>query len=154
VRNCQHIASLSLIAPAGVRVKGVPCGDNFIWSPEEATRNLYFDQSFAERVLAHVPSDEEADLLLTNRFMAAKLGWEPRWFDPALERWLHRIKVPTFVLWGRDDKFLPSNYAKVWSERVPNVRVDIIPECGHLPHVERADVSARKILTFLEGGRS
>jgi pimeloyl-ACP methyl ester carboxylesterase len=34
------------------------------------------------------------------------------------------------------------------------VRVDIIPECGHLPHVEKADVAARKIFSFLEGERS
>jgi pimeloyl-ACP methyl ester carboxylesterase len=96
-------------------------------------------------------TEEQQDLLLTNRFMAAKLGWEPRWFDPALERWLHRIKVPTLVLWGAEDKLLPAAYAKVWGERVPDVRVEIIPECGHLPHVEKAAVAAEKILDFLAG---
>ena len=35
VRNCSRIASLSLLAPAGIRVKGMPCGDNFIWDAEE-----------------------------------------------------------------------------------------------------------------------
>jgi pimeloyl-ACP methyl ester carboxylesterase len=154
VRNCGQLASLSLIAPAGVRVKGVPTGDNFIWSPEELARNLFHDQSFAEQVIAYTPSEEEADLQLTNRFMAAKLGWEPRWFNPALERWLHRIKVPVLVLWGRDDKVMPSAYAKVWQERVPGVRVEIIPECGHLPQVEKADLAAQKILRFVDGVRS
>ena len=48
VRNCQHLASLTLLAPAGIRVKGVPCGDNFIWSPAETARNLFYDQSYAE----------------------------------------------------------------------------------------------------------
>jgi pimeloyl-ACP methyl ester carboxylesterase len=154
VRNCSRLASLSLIAPAGVRVKGVPSGDNFIWSPEELARNLFHDQSFAEQMIAYTPSEEEADLQLTNRFMAAKLGWEPRWFNPALERWLHRIKVPVFVLWGREDKIMPSAYAKVWQERVPDVRVEIVPECGHLPQVEKADLAAQKILRFVEGVRS
>src|SRR5215470_10029338 len=139
VRNCSRLASLILIASAGLRVKGVPSGDNFIWSPEELARNLYYDQSFAERVLAHVPSEEEADLALTNRFMAAKLGWEPRWFNPTLERWLHRIDVPTLVLWGAEDKFLPSQYAARWRERVPGALVETIPACGHLPHIEKAD---------------
>jgi pimeloyl-ACP methyl ester carboxylesterase len=154
VRNATRLASLTLIAPAGIRVKGVPCGDNFIWSPEEAARNLFHDQSFADQMLAQVPSEEEADLVLTNRFMAAKLGWEPRWFNPTLERWLHRIPVPTLVLWGPDDKFLPSRYAELWRERVPGATVQIIGACGHLPHVEKADATAAAILRFLGGKRS
>ncbi|MFL5063007.1 MAG: alpha/beta fold hydrolase [Xanthobacteraceae bacterium] len=152
VRNCARLATLTLIAPAGIRVKGVPMGDNFIWSPEETARNLFYDQSFAEKMLAQVPSEEEADRALTNRFMAAKLGWEPRWFNPSLERWLHRIKVPTLVLWGADDKFLPSRYAELWGERVPGAKVELIPRCGHLPHIEKAEMTADKILGFL-GGR-
>jgi len=152
-RNSTQLASLTLIAPAGIRIKGILTGDNFIWSPEEATRNLFHDQSFAEKRLAQKPAEQEMDLILTNRFMAAKLGWEPRWFSPSLERWLHRIKARTFVLWGDNDKILPSAYAEVWGERVPGARVDIIPECGHLPLVEKADISAQKILAFLDGGR-
>jgi pimeloyl-ACP methyl ester carboxylesterase len=152
VRNSARLATLTLVAPAGIRVKGVPIGDNFIWSPEETARNLFHDQSFAEKMLAQVPSEEEADRQLTNRFMAAKLGWEPRWFNPSLERWLHRIKVPTLVLWGADDKFLPSRYAELWGERVPGAKVELVPQCGHLPHIEKADMTAEKILGFL-GGR-
>jgi pimeloyl-ACP methyl ester carboxylesterase len=152
VRNSARLATLTLMAPAGIRLKGVPMGDNFIWSPEETARNLFYDQSFADKMLAQVPSEEEADRALTNRFMAAKLGWEPRWFNPSLERWLHRIRVPTLVLWGADDKFLPSRYAELWRERVPGAKVELIPQCGHLPHVEKADATAKKILGFL-GGR-
>jgi len=35
IRNCAQVRSLTLIALAGVRVKGVPSGDTFIWSPDE-----------------------------------------------------------------------------------------------------------------------
>jgi pimeloyl-ACP methyl ester carboxylesterase len=151
VRNCSRLASITLIAPAGVRVKGVPMGDNFIWSPEELARNLFHDQSFAEAMLARTISEEEADRILTNRFMAARLGWEPRWFNPALERWLHRISVPSLLIWGEDDKLLPSAYAKKWQERVPDMRAAILSECGHLPTVEKAHATAKLVLDFLEG---
>jgi pimeloyl-ACP methyl ester carboxylesterase len=151
VRNCQNIASLTLIAPAGIRVKGFPVGDNFIWSPEELARNIFYDQSYAERVLAQQPTEKETEVLMRNRFMAAKLGWEPRWYNPALERWLHRIAVPTLVIWGEDDKLLPSRYAALWGERVPNVNVKLIPQCGHLPHVEKAGITADAVLAFLDG---
>jgi len=156
VRNSTQLKSLTLIAPAGVRIKGMPGGDNFIWPPDELARNLFHDQSFAERMIAQgqAMSDEEADLALTNRFAAAKYGWEPRWFNPALERWLHRIKPPTFMIWGADDKILPCAYADVWKARVPGLRVEMLPECGHLPHIEKADVAAEKVLGFLAGVRS
>ncbi len=151
VRNSTRLASLSLIAPAGIRVKGVPPGDNFIWSPEETARNLYHDQSFAEQILARIPSEQEAELALKNRFMAAKLGWEPRWFNPALERWLHRVNVPALILWGENDKLLPSRYATLWSERIPAAKIDLIPQCGHLPQVEKAELTACKIIEFIAG---
>jgi pimeloyl-ACP methyl ester carboxylesterase len=151
VRNCSRLASLSLIAPAGVRLKGVPMGDNFIWSPQETAENLFHDRRFTEEMLARTPSEPEFELQLVNRLMAAKLGWEPRWFNPALEGWLHRIQVPTQLLWGAEDKLLPSRYAEVWARHVPDIAVEIIPECGHLPQVEKADITARKILAFIGG---
>jgi len=52
------------LAPAGIRVKGVPYGDNFIWGPEEAVRNLYHDQSFADRILALTPTEAQMDVML------------------------------------------------------------------------------------------
>jgi len=151
IRNCSKIASLTLIAPSGIRMRGVPIGDNFIWSPEETVRNLVHDQSLAEEMLARPISEEEAELQMTNRFMAAKLGWEPRWFNPSLERWLHRIQVPTLVAWGVEDKFLPSRYAELWREKVPQAAVELIPECGHMPHIEKPDVLARRIVSFVGG---
>jgi pimeloyl-ACP methyl ester carboxylesterase len=153
VRNTSRLATLTLLAPAGIRVKGIPSGDNFIWSAEEAERNLWHDQKFADAVLARTPTDEAADIELTNRFMAAKFGWEPRWHNPALERWLHRIDVPTLVIWGEQDKLFPSVYAKAWKERIPDSRVEIIPNCGHRPHFERLDVALPTILRFLDGER-
>jgi len=152
VRNCAHVASLTLLAPAGLRVKGIPSGDVFIWAPDEAVRNVYYDQSIAERILAMPVSDEMADIMLTNRFASAKFGWEPRWYNPALERWLHRITAPTSVIWGADDKLFPKEYAARWGKRIPHATVEIIPQCGHVPLVEKADVTARHILDLV--GRS
>jgi pimeloyl-ACP methyl ester carboxylesterase len=153
VRNCSRLASLSLLAPAGVRVKGIPAGDNFIWGPEEAVRNLYYDQSIATRLLAVPVTDDQADLMLTNRFAATKFGWEPRWFNPSLERWLHRISVPTLVLWGKDDKLFPSAYAARWGERIPASRVEIVPECGHGIVIEKPERAAKEIMRLIAGTR-
>lgn len=151
VRDRARFQSLTLLAPAGIRVEGVPAGDTFIWGPEEAARNLFHDQSFAERMLAVPPTEEQMDILLKNRFTVTKLGWEPRWFDPDLERWLHRIKLPALVVWGDDDKVMPPDYAARWRERLPDSRLEMVKDCGHLPHVEQADVVTRQVRDFLKG---
>jgi len=151
IRDRARFKSLVQLAPAGIRVQGVPCGDNFIWGPEEALRNLYYDQSFADRILAVKPSDEQMDVMLKNRFTVAKFGWQPRWYNPDLEKWLHRIKLPALVIWGGDDKIMPREYAGLWRERLPDARLILLPECGHLPHVEHAETVARHVHDFLKG---
>jgi pimeloyl-ACP methyl ester carboxylesterase len=103
-------------------------------------------------MLAMPVSDDEADIALTNRFTTAKFGWDPRWFNPSLERWLHRISVPTLVMWGENDKLFPKDYAARWGERIPNATVEIIPACGHVPAIEKPDVAAQKVLRLI--GRS
>ncbi|MGC2413132.1 MAG: alpha/beta fold hydrolase [Stellaceae bacterium] len=151
IRDRARFRSLVQLAPAGIRKKGVPCGDNFIWGPEEALRNLYHDQSFANRILAVSPSEEQMDVMLKNRFAVAKFGWQPRWFNPDLEKWLHRVKLPALVVWGEDDKIMPPAYAALWQERLPDARLVMLERCGHLPHVERAERVTRHVLDFLEG---
>ena len=66
----------------------------------EAVRNLYHDQSFADRILALSPSEQQMDVMLRNRFTVAKLGWQPRWFSPDLEKWLGFVR-DVFVDPGR-----------------------------------------------------
>jgi pimeloyl-ACP methyl ester carboxylesterase len=151
IRDRSRFRSLVQLAPAGIRVEGVPCGDNFIWGPEEAVRNLYHDQSFADRILALTLSDEQLDVMLRNRFTVAKLGWQPRWFNPDLEKWLHRIKLPALIVWGDDDKIMPPVNAALWRERLPDARLVMVEGCGHLPHVEHAPLVARHVCAFLEG---
>lgn len=151
IRDRSRFRSLTQLAPAGIRTKGVPCGDNFIWGPEEAIRNLYHDQAFADRILGLTPTEAQMDVMLKNRFSAAKFGWQPRWFNPDLEKWLHRIKLPALVMWGDDDKILPPVNAALWQRRLPDARMIMVRNCGHLPHVEQADTVARDVIAFLEG---
>ncbi len=104
-------------------------------------------------MLALPISDEDADIALTNRFAATKFGWEPRWYNPALERWLHRISVATLIVWGRNDKLFPCDYAARWGERIPASRVEIIPDCGHVPAVEKPERTAQEIMRLIAGIR-
>jgi pimeloyl-ACP methyl ester carboxylesterase len=148
IRDASRLRRLTLIAPAGIRVKGTPQGDIFIWSPEERVRNLFWDQSLAQRILDQQYSEQEVERALRNRFAATKFLWQPRGFDPALEKWLHRVKVPAQIIWGDSDQLLPPAYADRWLQRLPHARMSLIAQSGHLPHVEKAEEVARAVTAF------
>jgi pimeloyl-ACP methyl ester carboxylesterase len=151
VRDRSRLKSLTLISPAGLRVPGNPPGDIFIWNAEEGVRNAYHDQSMASAVLDVLLSDEEREIALKNRFAAAKYCWQPRLFNPDLEKWLHRIKLKTLVVWGRDDKIFAPAYADLWVQRLPQAELLMLEECGHLPQIEKSDVVGARVRQFMQG---
>lgn len=150
IRDRARAKSLTVMSAAGLRVEGVTSGDIFIWNREELLRNMFHDQAYAEVILALNLTDEQIDLALKNRFTATKLGWQPRWFNPDLEKWLHRIKLPSLVLWGADDKVMPAAYAALWQATLPNARLAMIKDCGHIPQVEKHAETIAAVRGFLK----
>jgi pimeloyl-ACP methyl ester carboxylesterase len=49
-----------------------------------------------------------------------------------LEPRLAELEVPTFVVWGEDDRFLPVALAERLGDVLPDVTVALLPGCGHL----------------------
>jgi len=147
LRNAERLASLTLSAAAGILVKGEPMGDVFIWNAEERARNLFFDQSLAEAFMAQTPDAAAADIALKNSFATARLAWNPRFHNPQLRKWIHRITLPTLIIWGKEDKIFPEPYAHAYKALLPQAELRILPECGHLPQIE-------KTAEFVEAVRS
>jgi pimeloyl-ACP methyl ester carboxylesterase len=108
-------------------------------SPEEQARALVYDQKIAEARLAEPVTPEALDLALKNRHTTARLAWEPRFHDPHLPKWLHRIQVPVTIVWGEEDRILPVGIAPYLQKLLKNSKLEILPKCGHLPHAEMPD---------------
>lgn len=139
VRDSSRIASLMLVAPSGIQVPGLQTGDIFLWTPEQLVRNTLFDQALADRMLSQAVSPEQMETAIKNRFTVARLAWEPRLHNPFLAKWLHRIDVPTGIIWGESDRILPVAYADEFKKRIPHAEVNVVRRCGHLPQVEKVD---------------
>ena len=149
VRNATRLASLTLIGAAGIHVKDVPQVDSFLSSEEQRIRDLFYDRDLADAVVAGSQRPELEDATLKNRMITAKLSWQPRSHDPNLRKWLHRIKVPTLLIWGAEDRVFPRPYAYVYQQLIPGSKAVVLPECGHLPHVEKADAFAAELEAFI-----
>jgi pimeloyl-ACP methyl ester carboxylesterase len=136
-RNASRLASLTLVAPAGLYLAGVPQVDLFAMSDEQAFVHLFHDKTLGEQVRARVFTPENEDALLHNRVTVARLCWQPRLHDPQLRHWLHRIRIPTLMVWGENDPLFPPPYATEWARLIPGARSLVLPACGHLPQVEQ-----------------
>ncbi len=62
---------------------------------------------------------------------------------------LKEMKTPTLVIWGANDKFIPVKYAKVVQREIPNARLVLIPECGHVPMVEKPQAFFEAVDRFI-----
>jgi pyruvate dehydrogenase E2 component (dihydrolipoamide acetyltransferase) len=52
-----------------------------------------------------------------------------------LREQMNQFPFPTLVLWGADDRILPAHHAL---QLPPNVRTEILPQTGHMLHMEAA----------------
>ena len=92
IRSTTNVKSIALVSSAGIHVKGVPKGDPFLWSPEALGRSLYVNQDIIDDILSQEPTSEELEFMVKNRVAAARYAWHPRFYNPDLEKWLHRIE--------------------------------------------------------------
>lgn len=139
VRCSARLASLALVAAAGIRPGDIRTGDLFAWSPEERVRQLVASQDFAARILALPQSAEQAALARRNDAATRRLRGEPGFVDRGLDKWLHRIRLPTLVAWGESDRLFPVEYGRRLAGLIPGARFALLRECGHLPQIEQPD---------------
>ena len=148
VRSTRRLRTLTLVGAAGLHVNGVPKGDIFLWSPEERARNRFVDQRLAEQRLAMTMTEEQADIAIKNELTTADLAWQPRFHDPQLRKWLHRIDLPTLIVWGDNDKIFPKAYGEAYHRLIKGSRLEVLPACGHLPQVEKMDAFVDLVTHF------
>ena len=139
VRGTGRFRTLTLVSSAGIRVPGVPMGDLFMWSAEEKARRMVFDPAVGEQRANAVLTPEEADVALKNAFTSSKLCWSPRFHNPDLEKWLHRIRIPTMIMWGANDPIFPPPYAEAYNRMIAGSELRVFPECAHSPQQEKLD---------------
>ncbi|MBI3968970.1 MAG: alpha/beta fold hydrolase [Chloroflexi bacterium] len=52
---------------------------------------------------------------------------------------LSGLQLPTALVWGEQDRVVPARHARESVARLRDGHLFLIPDCGHLPHVERPD---------------
>ncbi len=64
---------------------------------------------------------------------------------------LREIQHPTLLVWGRNDPIIPVAHALAAAKALPNARLHIFEDCGHVPLWEYPEAFTRVVLEFLLG---
>jgi pimeloyl-ACP methyl ester carboxylesterase len=64
---------------------------------------------------------------------------------------LSEIQQETLILWGESDKILGTQDAYKFEKAIANSQLIWIKNCGHVPHLEQPEVTAKHILKFGSG---
>jgi pimeloyl-ACP methyl ester carboxylesterase len=150
VRNTQRIGRLALIGSVGVKLSGREerdFADLFYLPDGEAFATLFADAPrwaprYAQLDLSAV------ETIARERQAMAHYAWRPYMHNPGLRKWLHRIDVPTLVVWGEQDRFATPAYARKLTERLPGAQLKLISGAGHYPHIEQSDQVLRALEAF------
>jgi pimeloyl-ACP methyl ester carboxylesterase len=70
--------------------------------------------------------------------------------NPKLKGRLHRVRIPTLVLWGTADRVTTMEYGKSYAAAIPGAKFETIDGAGHFPHLEQPQAFAQAVLAFVE----
>ena len=59
------------------------------------------------------------------------------------------IKIPTLIIWGEQDKVIPLSVGQKLNQTIPNSKLAVIPDCGHMPTEEKPKETTEIISEFL-----
>jgi pimeloyl-ACP methyl ester carboxylesterase len=70
--------------------------------------------------------------------------------DKGLKKRMHRIKAPTLILWGKQDRLIPPLYAEEFKSRIAGSRVELLDNAAHLLPFEQTVAAAQAVQNFLK----
>lgn len=93
--------------------------------------------------------DAEMISLARNWDSLCLFAWRPHMFNPQLKHWLHRIRVPTLLLWGEGDRIVTPDYGRHYANLIPRAVFEAIPDAGHHPELEQPAAFVARVEAFL-----
>ena len=136
VRADDRLSALGLIAPVGAKLGNREERDfaDIFAAAEHKNLKILFAGNAPD--YGSFSDDEMTDAGRGKQYLAY-YGWKPYLHNPSLARWLHRIKVPTHIIWGDTDGFVATDYGSRLADRIPVAKLDVVSGAGHYPQIEK-----------------
>ena len=151
VRDDSALSRLVLVDPYGIKVGGPldrDIQDMWLLPPGRVMELKWFEPALGKRDFGSM-SEDQLTIVARNLESFARFAWEPYMHSPKLKHRLHRIKVPTLLIWGENDGIVTPTYGAAYRDLIPGAKMATIPKAGHLPHIEQPDAFMKELRGFL-----
>jgi pimeloyl-ACP methyl ester carboxylesterase len=148
--NPERVSKLVLLAPMGLWVDDHPVPDVSSIAPHRLPELLLADPAgpAAGALTPPDPSNPEA-LFQAAMTMASILQFIWPLPDKGLSRRLYRVKAPTLLIWGREDRLVDPAYGPRFASAIAGARLEVVDDAGHLPQIERTSEVTALVTAFL-----
>ena len=143
------IDRLVLASPAGLWRDEEPVADLLVLNAQELQDSLMSAPAAGSDAQAQLGETLAADRM-QDIAAAGKFLWPIP--DRGLKRRAYRIKSPTLILWGGDDRINPPSYAADFQALIAGSRTATLLGAGHLMMLERDEAFADAVAAFLKAG--
>ncbi len=144
---------LVLVGAAGIKPPVGEIFDMFLVVAKEYIEACVLDPAKTrefKQLSPDEPTPEQAEAWEAAREAAARLSWKPYMHYPGLPYLLRRLKrLPTLIVWGRDDPIIPLSAADVYHTSIEGSRLAVLDDCGHLPEIEKPEEFVSLVRKFL-----
>jgi pimeloyl-ACP methyl ester carboxylesterase len=129
------LRGLVLVDAVGIKPEVGEIAEILMVSPESTQQLAYYDVSKAPAQPELSPEQQET--LWKNREMASRLCWKPYMHNPSLAEYLKLIRIPSLIVWGREDGIVPLNCGEIYHRALQGSTLHVIDQCGHSPQTEK-----------------
>jgi len=141
----DRVRSLVLASPFGIKPQQGEISDQMMLSHVDYVKLGFRDEAEFERHFAAEPSPELALCWDLNREMTARIAWKPYMFSHQLPHLLRGVQTPALVVWGEQDRVIPSACAELYVEALPAATRVMLKDTGHFIDLERPEELARLV---------
>jgi pimeloyl-ACP methyl ester carboxylesterase len=148
------IKKIILISPAGIMRKSTPTLDAYtmaaLYPNKDSVKNAYqmmvgpgnqVSEISVERFVNNM-SRPNAKMV----FLSTLLGLKNA---PDIFEKLASINIPTLIVWGKEDRLIPFEYAQKFASSIANSKLVPMEGCGHSPYVEDPEKLGKIMTKFL-----
>jgi pimeloyl-ACP methyl ester carboxylesterase len=146
--NPKRLSKLVLVDPLGLWRDDAPIKNYMVLPQAELEPMLFHDPNNPARKRIFMNLEEPDSIIRVTWALGCtgKFIWPIP--DKGLRKRIHRIAVPTLIIWGKDDGLTKPVYAEEFHKLIPGSRVELVADAAHMMPLEQPDTMANLIREF------
>jgi pimeloyl-ACP methyl ester carboxylesterase len=147
----DRVASLVLISPLGLWDADEPVAHYQMMTRDELREAMAGPSGpppLAEPASEDAAHDEQIRWMWSMG-CTSKFAWPIP--ERGLRKRLHRVRAPTLIVAGDQDRIVPASYPQRFAEAIADAELLTLEAAGHAPHLDRPAEALAAIERFLDG---